>query len=282
MAAAALCRSLPKLIQKPRGIIEKVDLVVAGPVEEDLFSRYRQTVGVRRVLRCTDNSLSHLPSDATASLLVHLSKTENPSYICAASSSGDDVFMRPVYAGNALQTLRIRESPKVLTFRASAFSPAPTSPDLLCPIEEIIFQSNTRVDVISEDLQDPEKPQIGTARRVISGGRGIRTKADFDRLLEPLRKKLGAAVGATRAAVDLGFAPNDFQVGQTGKVVAPDLYIAVGLSGAIQHVAGMSSSKVIVAVNKDPEAPIFQVCDFYLVGDLYKIIPELTEKLKEQ
>ncbi|KAL8274667.1 hypothetical protein Esti_001382 [Eimeria stiedai] len=307
MAVAALCRSLPNLIQKERGIIGKgvlwqlslrctcslvladrtpadltciaaaqqfklpVDLVVAGPVEEGLLSRYRHTVGVRRVLRCTDSLLAHLPADATASLLVHLNKTEKPSYICATSSSvgkdvlprvgglldvqpvtdvveGAEVFVRPVYAGKALQTLRVRENPKVLTFRAAAFAPAPSSPDLLCPVEEILFQPNTQV----------VRPQP-LRFRVIAAGRGIRTKADFERLLEPLRKKLGAAVGATRAVVDLGFVPSDSQVGQTGKVIAPDLYIAVGLSGAIQHVAGMRSAKVIVAVNKDPDAPIFQV-----------------------
>ncbi|KAL8424631.1 hypothetical protein Efla_004254 [Eimeria flavescens] len=285
-----------------------VDLVVAGPVDEALLSRYRRTAGVRRVLQCTHSSLKHLPADATAAFLLHLNTREKPEVICAASGTvGKDVlprlgglldvqpvtdvvavqasrnvFTRPVYAGNALQTLRARGSPKVLTFRAAAFSPAPVSRSDPCPLENVEFEASTRVTLISEDLEDPNKPQLSTAAVVVSGGRGIRTKADFHKLLGPLRKKLGAALGATRAVVDLEFVPNDLQVGQTGKIVAPKLYVAVGLSGAVQHLAGMRSAKVVVAINKDADAPICKASDFYLVGDLYKIIPELTEKLQQQ
>ena len=187
-----------------------------------------------------------------------------------------DTFKRPTYAGNAIETVQSGEAKKVITVRASAFPP--TSLDGIKLVE--LGPSEADLSrIVSEEAQKATGPELSSAKIVVSGGRAFGSKEQFDQLLVPLAAKLNAAIGASRAAVDAGYAANDLQVGQTGKIVAPDLYIAAGISGAIQHLAGMKSSKVIVAINNDPAAPIFAVADYGLVGDIFTLLPELTAKL---
>ncbi|MBO9445352.1 FAD-binding protein [Ruegeria sp. R14_0] len=256
--------------------------------------------GVSKVLVAEDDSLGHRLAESTAALIVGLAdgyehivapattdaKNVMPRVaalldamiISDASGVVDgSTFERPIYAGNAIQTVKSSDAKKVVTFRTASFDAAGEGGS--AAVETIAVGDNPGLSSWVEDkVAESDRPELTSAGVVVSGGRGVGSEEDF-KLIETLADKLGAAVGASRAAVDSGYAPNDWQVGQTGKVVAPDLYVAVGISGAIQHLAGMKDSKVIVAINKDEEAPIFQVADFGLVADLFQAVPELTEKL---
>ncbi|WP_298919329.1 FAD-binding protein [uncultured Roseobacter sp.] len=256
--------------------------------------------GVSKVLVAEDASLGHRLAESTAALIVSLSgdyehivapattdaKNVMPrvaallDVMVISDASGvvdGDTFERPIYAGNAVQTVKSTDAKKVVTFRTSTFDAAGEGG--LAAVESISAADNPGLSEWVEDkVAASDRPELTSAGVVVSGGRGVGSEDDFA-LIEKLADKLGAAVGASRAAVDSGYAPNDWQVGQTGKVVAPDLYVAVGISGAIQHLAGMKDSKIIVAINKDEEAPIFQVADYGLVADLFSAVPELIEKL---
>ncbi|HXC74212.1 MAG TPA: FAD-binding protein [Sphingomicrobium sp.] len=195
------------------------------------------------------------------------------------SVEGGDTFTRPIYAGNAIATVRSKDGKKVITVRGTAFAKAAAEGGSGTVETVDAGVASGKASFVGAELSKSERPELTSAKVIVSGGRAFGSSEQFHALLDPLADKLGAGVGASRAAVDAGYAPNDYQVGQTGKIVAPEVYIAIGISGAIQHLAGMKDSKTIVAINKDEEAPIFQVADIGLVGDLFKIVPELTEKL---
>ena len=195
------------------------------------------------------------------------------------SVEGEDTFTRPIYAGNAIATVKSKDTKKVITVRGTAFEKAARDGGSGSVEKVDAGTHDGKAEFVSAEMSKSERPELTSAKIIVSGGRAFGSNEQFHGLLDPLADKLGAAVGASRAAVDAGYAPNDYQVGQTGKIVAPELYIAIGISGAIQHLAGMKDAKTIVAINKDEEAPIFQVADIGLVGDLFKILPELTEKL---
>ncbi|RQP05416.1 MAG: electron transfer flavoprotein subunit alpha [Paracoccus sp. BP8] len=278
----------------------EVHVLVAGQGGEAAAAEAAGLDGVAKVLFAGDHAYCHGMAEATAALAVSLAGGYSHVVGAATAFSKNllprvaalldvmvisdvtavldaDTFERPIYAGNAVQTVRSSDPVKVFTVRTAAFAAAGAGG--AAPVEAISGPADGGLSSWVEDrVAASDRPELTSARVVVSGGRGVGSKESFA-VIEALADKLGAAVGASRAAVDSGYAPNDWQVGQTGKVVAPQLYVAVGISGAIQHLAGMKDSKIIVAINKDEEAPIFQVADYGLVGDLFAIIPEMTEKL---
>ncbi|MFT7370019.1 MAG: electron transfer flavoprotein alpha subunit [Octadecabacter sp.] len=277
-----------------------VTILCAGSACQVAASEAAKLDGVSKVLCVSDDAYGHDLAEPMADMIVSLAN--DYSHIVAPSTAASknimpraaamldvmiisevvevvdtETFVRPIYAGNALQTVKSTDSIKVMTIRTATFDAAGMGGS--ASIEEIASAGNSGLSEWIEDkVATTNRPELTSAGVVVSGGRGVGSEDDF-KLIEGLADKLGAAVGASRAAVDSGYAPNDWQVGQTGKVVAPDMYVAIGISGAIQHLAGMKDSKVIVAINKDEEAPIFQVADFGLVADLFEALPELTEKL---
>ena len=278
-----------------------ISLLVAGKDCLAVAESATAITGVTKVLHADADHFEHLLAEELTTLVMSL--VEGVTHILAPASTfgknllprvaalmdvsaisdiikveSGDTFVRPIYAGNALATVQSSDSVRVITVRATAFEPCPATGGT-ATIETV--QASAPVGVsnyVSSELSKTERPELTTARVVVSGGRGFGNAENF-KLLEPLADKLNAAIGASRAAVDAGYIPNDYQVGQTGKIVAPELYIAIGISGAIQHLAGMKESKVIVAINKDEEAPIFEVADYGLVTDLFKFIPEFSEAL---
>ena len=280
---------------------EPVDVLIAAHQASAAAETAAKLAGVARV-RLADHALyEHGLAEPVAALIVSLAGDYRA--IVAGSSAyaknimprvaalldvmqvsditkivSPDTFERPIYAGNAIQTVQSGDSKKVITVRTASF--AATGAGGPAPIEPVDAAADPGVSVFkSEELAKSDRPELTSAKIIISGGRAMQKAENFKTYIEPVADKLGAAIGASRAAVDAGYAPNDWQVGQTGKVVAPDLYIAVGISGAIQHLAGMKDSKVIVAINKDEEAPIFQVADYGLVSDLFTALPELAQEL---
>ena len=277
-----------------------VTVLCAGASAADAAKEAATIDGVAKVLVAEDPALGHRLAESTADLIVSLAgdydhivapaTTDAKNVLPRVAALLDvmmltdvsgvvdaDTFERPIYAGNAIQTVKSGDAKKVVSFRTASFDAAGTGGS--AAVETVGGASASGLSEWVEDkVAESDRPELTSAGIVVSGGRGVGSEDDFA-LIEKLADKLGAAVGASRAAVDSGFAPNDWQVGQTGKVVAPDLYIAVGISGAIQHLAGMKDSKIIVAINKDEEAPIFQVADYGLVADLFEAVPELTEKL---
>jgi len=278
-----------------------VHLLVAGHDVAAVAQAAAQVAGVAKVLVADDAAYAHALAENLAPLVVTLAAGYD-SVLAPATTSGKnvlprvaalldvqqiseitavlsaDTFVRPIYAGNALATVQSKDAVKVITVRGTAFDAAPATGGA-AEIAAVAAQAAAGISAfVGQELAVSERPELTAARVVISGGRGMQNGDNF-RLLEPVADKLGAAIGASRAAVDAGFVSNDLQVGQTGKIVAPDLYIAIGISGAIQHLAGMKDSKVIVAINKDEEAPIFQVADYGLVGDLFTELPKLSAAL---
>ena len=278
-----------------------VHILVAGKECRPVAEAATQVAGVAKVLLADDAAYEHGIAENLAPLVVKLAA--NYSHVLAPATTsgknlmprvaalldvmqisdisaveGPDTFVRPIYAGNALATVQSKDKIKIITVRGTAFAPAAATGGnaAIETIEKAEAPGIT--EFVGAELSKSERPELTSARIIISGGRGMQSGDNFH-LLEKVADRLGAAVGASRAAVDAGFVPNDYQVGQTGKIVAPELYIAVGISGAIQHLAGMKDSKVIVAINKDEEAPIFQIADYGIVGDLFKILPELEEEL---
>jgi electron transfer flavoprotein alpha subunit len=290
-----------KALTAAKALGADVHVLVAGADCRAVAEGAAKLEGVSKVLLADAPAYEHMLAEPMAALIVSLAgaydavvapaTTAGKNFMPRAAALLDvmqlsdivkvvspDTFERPIYAGNAIQTVKSRDGKKVITVRTAAFPAAGEGAN--APIEAVAAAQDPGVSTfVGEELSKLDRPELTSAKIIISGGRALQSRENFAKYIEPVADKLGAAVGASRAAVDAGYAPNDWQVGQTGKVVAPELYIAVGISGAIQHLAGMKDSKVIVAINKDEEAPIFQVADYGLVADLYQALPELAEEL---
>ena len=289
-----------KLVNAATAMADDVHLLVAGEGAGDVAAEAAKLSGVSKVIHVDDAAYKEQLAENVSALVLSMAK-DYSHVLAAATTTGKnfmprvaalldvaqisdiiavvsaDTFVRPIYAGNAIATVQSEDAIKVLTVRASAFDAA-TSNGSAEVVTIAALPASEQASFVSQELTESERPELTAADVIISGGRGMQNGDNFV-LLNGIADKLGAAIGASRAAVDAGFVPNDMQVGQTGKIVAPQLYIAVGISGAIQHLAGMKDSKVIVAINKDEEAPIFQVADYGLVGDLFEVLPELEGAL---
>ena len=280
----------------------EVHLLVAGESVAGVAEAAAKIAGVGKVHVADDAALVHALAENVAPLVVQL-MADHDAFVVPATSNGkniaprvaalldvmqisdilsvegEDTFTRPIYAGNAIATVKSKDVKKVITVRGTAFEKA-ASEGGSGTVESVASTGDAGLSsFVGAEIAKLERPELTSAKVIVSGGRALKDGETFEQLIFPLADKLGAAVGASRAAVDAGYVPNDYQVGQTGKIVAPEVYIAVGISGAIQHLAGMKDSKTIIAINKDEDAPIFQVADIGLVGDLFKVVPELTEKL---
>jgi len=298
-----LSPAVAKAMSAAKALGGTVHVLVAGTGTAPVAQAAAKLEGAAKVLHADAPQLGHQLAEEVAALIVGLM----PGYdavLAASTASGKnilprvaalldvmqisdiikvvsaDTFERPIYAGNAIQTVQSTDKKKVITVRTTAFPAVANSGS--APIESIQAPAPVGLSSFEKaEIQKSDRPELTAAKIVVSGGRGLQSGDNFKKYIEPVADKLGAAVGASRAAVDAGYMPNDYQVGQTGKVVAPELYIAVGISGAIQHLAGMKDSKVIVAINKDGEAPIFQVADYGLVADLFQVLPELRAELEK-
>ena len=280
----------------------EVHLLVAGEGVDAVAAEAAKIAGVGKVHVADDAAYAHALAENVAPLVVEL-MGHHDAFLAPATTTGkniaprvaalldvmqisdilsvegDDTFTRPIYAGNAIATVQSKDAKKVITVRGTAFEKAATEGGS-GEIEKVASTGDKGLSTFKgQEIAKSERPELTSAKVIVSGGRALGSSEQFHSLIDPLADKLGAGVGASRAAVDAGYAPNDYQVGQTGKIVAPEVYMAVGISGAIQHLAGMKDSKTIIAINKDEDAPIFQVADIGLVGDLFKVVPELTEKL---
>jgi electron transfer flavoprotein alpha subunit len=298
---ASLSDQTAKALSAALKIGSEVHVLVAGKGAKAAAVAASNLKGATKVLIADADELENRLAEPLAALVVSLAGAYD-TIIAPATTSGKnvmprvaalldvmqlseivevvspDTFKRPIYAGNAIQTVQSTDAKRVITVRTAGFQAAPEGG--AAPVETVSAAANPGLSTFVENrLSGSDRPELTSARIIISGGRALGSSEKFKEVILPVADKLGAAVGASRAAVDAGYAPNDWQVGQTGKVVAPDLYIAVGISGAIQHLAGMKDSKVIVAINKDEEAPIFQIADYGLVGDLFVILPELEKAL---
>jgi electron transfer flavoprotein alpha subunit len=293
-----------KALTAVKAIGGDIHVLVAGHNCRSVAEAAAKLEGIAKVLLADAPAYEHLLAEPTAALIVSLAGPYETIAAPATTSGknimprvaalldvmqiseiskvlGPETFERPIYAGNAVQTVRSHDPKRVITIRTAAFQAAGEGGS--APIESVAAAADPDISgFVGEELSRSERPELTSAKIIISGGRAMQNRENFTKYIEPVADKLGAAVGASRAAVDAGYAPNDWQVGQTGKVVAPDLYIAVGISGAIQHLAGMKDSKVIVAINKDEEAPIFQVADYGLVADLYQALPDLAQELEKR
>jgi len=298
---AALSDATNKVVTAAAKFGGDVDILVAGEGAGAVAAAAAKVSGVRKVLHADGAPLKKQLAEAMEALVVPMMANYDAVFI-AATTTGKNIapriaakldvmqlseitgvvdastFERPIYAGNAILTVKSSDAKKVLTVRGTSFEAAGN--DGSAAVETIAAPAGPfKSEFVSEEMVKSDRPELAGAKRVVSGGRALGSAEKFQEIMFPLADKLGAAVGASRAAVDAGYAPNDYQVGQTGKIVAPELYVAVGISGAIQHLAGMKDSKVIVAINKDEEAPIFQVADYGLVADLFVAVPELTNAL---
>ena len=279
-----------------------IAVLVAGHQAGEAAKAATQIAGIKKVLHADAPHLADFLAENVTAVVLSIAK--GYTHILAPSTSNGknimprvaalldvqqisdivavespDTFVRPIYAGNALATVKSKDPIKVITVRTTGFDAVGLGNS--APVEKLEAPADTGLSsFVSREVSKSERPELTSAKIIVSGGRGMASGENFTKVLEPLADKLGAALGASRAAVDAGFVPNDWQVGQTGKIVAPDLYVAVGISGAIQHLAGMKDSRVIVAINKDEEAPIFQIADYGLVGDLFQIVPALVEELE--